>query len=91
LLAFSDAIKAAFFSSDPTEAVPLHVGNPDASIFRIISQSAFDELSPKEILDSLAARCIVVTDIPVRQMKFDAKGLSTLSTLSTVVPIQGMI
>jgi hypothetical protein len=73
------------------QPVPLHVGKPETSIFRIVSQSAFDELSPKEILDILAARCIVVTDIPVRRMNFDAKGLSTLSTLSTVVPLQGIL
>jgi hypothetical protein len=71
--------------------VPLHVGKPNASMFRIISQSDFDELSAKDILDILAACCIVVTDIPVRRMNFDAKGLSTLSTLSTVVPIQGIV
>jgi hypothetical protein len=94
LLAFSEALEAVFVDRDPTEAVtpvPLHVGNPNVSIFKVISDSDFDELSPKKILDMLATCCIVVTDRPVRRMKFDAKGLSTLSTLSTVVPIQGNV
>ena len=96
LLAFADAIKQGFVHSkhaeaDPSQRVPLHFGDPPASIFRITSQSMFDELSDEQILDTLASHCILVTDRPVHHMKFDAKGLSTLSTLSTVVPIQGIV
>ena len=93
---FSDALKARFVNGTLSEAsnpqpLPLHVGNPEASIFKTISEAAFAELSSKDILEMLAVSCIVVTDRPVQQIKFDAKGLSTLSTLSTVVPIQGIL
>jgi hypothetical protein len=82
LHAFADAINQ--------EAVPPHLGKPEASIFRVINQADFDSLSTKDILATLATNCIVVTDRTIQPIKFDAKGLSTLSTLSTVVPIQGM-
>jgi hypothetical protein len=47
-------------------------------------------MSTAEILGTLATNCIVVTDRNIRPLKFDVSGLSTLSTLATVVPIQGM-
>lgn len=95
---FADALKASYVAAElphTTEEVsqvlvPPHVGSPEASIFHVISESSFNSLSTREILDILAKKCIVVTDRAVRPLQFDAKGLSTLSTLSTVVPIQGM-
>ena len=82
LHAFADAINQ--------EPVPPHVGNPEASIFRVMKEADFNRLSTTEVLATLATNCIVVTDRIVQPIQFDAKGLSTLSTLSTVVPIQGM-
>ena len=72
------------------EQIPPHVSNPEASIFRVIKEADFNQMSTAAILATLATNCIVVTDRNVRPIKFDARGLSTLSTLSTVVPIQGM-
>jgi hypothetical protein len=79
----------AFAEAVNQEPVPPHVGNPETSIFRVIHESTFNQMSAKDILATLATNCIVVTGRSVQPMNFDAKGLSTLSTLSTVVPIQG--
>lgn len=94
---FAEALKASFVVAEPPYAtedinrlVPPHVGRPETSIFHVISESSFNSLSTREILDILAKKCVVVTDRAVQQLQFDEKGLSTLSTLSTVVPIQGM-
>lgn len=98
LHAFAEALKESFVIRDPlhtTEAidqdlVPPHVGRPEVSIFQVISEFNFNQLPTQEILHILATSCIVVTDRAIQPLKFDAKGLSTLSTLSTVVPIQGI-
>ena len=98
LHSFADALKANYVAAELSPiseeasqvSVPPHVGSPKDSIFYIISESSFNSLSTPEILDILAKKCIVVTDRVGQQLQFDAKGLSTLSTLSTVVSIQGM-
>lgn len=95
---FAEALKAGFVVAGPPYSaedvnqalVPPHVGSPEDSIFHIVSESSFNSLSTREVLEILAKKCVVVTDSARQQLQFDARGLSTLSTLSTVVPIQGM-
>ena len=93
LRAFADALKASFVVAEPSheEPVPPHVGKPDRSIFRVITESTFNQMSTKEILETFSNHCIVITDRVVQPVKFDEQGLQTLSTLSTVVAIQGIV
>ena len=80
----------AFADEISQESVPPHVGNPEGSIFRVMKEAKFKKLSTPEVLATLATNCIVVTDRTVEPIHFDEDGLLTLSTLSTVVPIQGV-
>ena len=89
-------MKAGFVSEESVEGagrdpLPLHIARPEASIFHVVSEADFNQLPTEDVLGILSSRCIIVTDRAVQPMKFDAKGLSTLASLSTIVSIQGII
>jgi hypothetical protein len=55
-----------------------------------MKEADFNQLPTREILAILATNCIVVTDKITNPIKFDSDGLSTLSSLDNVVPMQGI-
>jgi hypothetical protein len=84
LKAFDKAINAGF-----SDGLPPHLSARDNSAFYIMTQTMFEEMSVKEIQDIFRKRHILITNIPSAPMQFDSRGLSTLTSLSTVTYIQG--
>jgi hypothetical protein len=68
---------------------PLHVANPESSMFDIISSEDFEALSAKQIQERLRCKNIVVTGMKHANVKFDKAGLRAFGTLGRVVSIQG--
>jgi hypothetical protein len=69
---------------------PLHIADPESSIFDVISFTDFQRLSTTHIQDRLRRRHIIVTGCEGPNMKFDEAGLRTLCPLNRTTSLQGM-
>lgn len=69
---------------------PLHIADPEKSAFCVMTESEFEEKSIEEIVEIFRRKHIVVTDMRSAPLKFDTRGLSTLTALSTVIDMQGV-
>jgi hypothetical protein len=78
-------IKAGFVNG-----LPPHISDIENSCFCIMSEDEFEEKSVEEIQRIMKEKHILVTDLHSSVLKFDAKGLSSLASLSIVTDIQGM-
>jgi acyl carrier protein len=72
-------------------SLPLHVSDPPHSAFFIITEADFKKKTVKEIQTIFRKKHILVTDMTTSTLKFDAKGLSSLTALSAVTDIQGAL
>ena len=84
LLQFDKAIRDGF-----VDGKPLHVADPEKSAFKVMTESEFEQKSVEEIQEIFRRKHIVITDMRSPPLKFDAKGLRTLSPLSRITFIQG--
>jgi hypothetical protein len=85
LKSFDEAIKAGFVNN-----APLHVADPEKSVFAIMTESDFDEKTVEQIQEILLKKHIIVKDMRSTPLQFDARGLKTLTGLSTVTDMQGV-
>jgi hypothetical protein len=85
LKAFDSAINAGFVNG-----LPLHVSDPENSAFFVVTEAEFESKSVEEIQEIFRRKHILVTDMRSATLKFGPRGLSTLTTLSTVTDIQGV-
>ena len=69
--------------------LPLHLADPSKSVFCILTNDEYLNKSTEDILRLLAHRNIVITGMLVKRKEFDVETLQTLTTMNTVVPIQG--
>jgi hypothetical protein len=72
------------------DGLPLHVSNPEKSVFAIMTESAYEKKTVKEIQEIFRHKHIVITEMRTTPLHFDARGLSTLTGLSTIADIQGV-
>lgn len=84
LEAFDDAINAGFANH-----LPLHVSDPANSAFIVMTEAEFKERSVEDIQAIYRHKHILVTEMSTSTLKFDGKGLSSLTALSAVTDIQG--
>jgi hypothetical protein len=82
---FFDRIKEGYVDEQP-----LHIADPQSSVFDIISFTDFETLSTTQIQDRLRSKNIVVTGCPGPTVEFDKAGLRTLSPFDRIISIQGM-
>ena len=68
---------------------PLHITNPEASLFHIISYEEFQALSSQQIQDRLHWKNIVVTGLEVPDVQFDKAGLQAFCPMQRTILIQG--
>jgi hypothetical protein len=68
---------------------PFHISNPDASVWRVICQGTFDDLTSRDIMEIIQIRHIHITDMPSSTVSFDREGLRHLKSLDAVVKIEG--
>lgn len=83
---FFDLLHAGYVNGKP-----LHIAEPETSLFDIIPSTEFEGLSTQQILGRLRHRHIVVTGNSHSEMEFDKVGLRTLCPPSRVVSIQGTV
>lgn len=55
-----------------------------------MTEMEFEEKTVKEVQSILRRHHIIVTDMEMAPLKFDARGLATLASLSSVTHIQGV-
>ena len=81
---FADAVK-----NDYKDGVPLHVADPDKSVFKIMTEEEFKGKSVYEIQEIFRHRHIIVTGIETPGVEFGSAGLAKLARLDSVTHIQG--
>jgi hypothetical protein len=86
LQAFNLAIRSNFVDS-----LPLHISDPINSAFCIMTQAEFEEKSVQEVQSIMRRKHILITDMSTPTLEFDARGLASLTTLSTITDIQGSL
>lgn len=69
---------------------PLHVTDPNRSIFRIMTLHDFSKMSDMELQVLHAQYHLLVTGYPEASFGFDAKGMATLAAPSRVFTVQGL-
>jgi hypothetical protein len=82
---FSAAVEDGF-----QDGLPLHIANPEESVFAIMTESEFEEKNVEEIQGIFRQRHIIVKDMRTTQYQFGEEGLYSLTGLTTVVDIQGV-
>lgn len=85
LQTFFDLLKAGYVNDKP-----LHVADPETSLFDVISFTDFERLSTTQIQNRLRCKHIVVTGCEGSNIKFDEAGLRTLCPLNRTTSLQGM-
>lgn len=90
LYKFVDAIVCEYLP-DAGVDLPLHLTNPSRSAFCILANEQYSKMTTEDILGIFAHQHIVITGIPVERRLFDVETLETLTTMNTVVPIQGIL
>ena len=70
--------------------LPRHVSLPNSSAFFVITETNFKKMSVEDVQLIFRNNHILVTEMSTSTLKFDAKGLSSLTGLSAVTDIQGM-
>jgi hypothetical protein len=68
---------------------PKHLVDPENSMIKVISHSAFKGLSHQESQTLVANHHVLVTGIDTPKYKFDHKGLRTLAPRNKVFTIHG--
>jgi hypothetical protein len=81
---------ARIVSKDFVAGIPLHIAQPEKSIFKVMTQEEFNLLSDKEMQDTWKKSHIVRTGLPIPGYGFDKSGMATLTYPSKVFTIQGM-
>jgi hypothetical protein len=81
---FDKAIKAGY-----VDDLPRHISRPSSSAFYVITEADFNKLSVEDIQDIFRNRHFLVTEMSTPTLKFDGKGLSSLTSLSAITDIQG--
>ena len=56
-----------------------------------MTQAEFEEKSVQEVQSIIQRKHILITDMSTPPLAFDARGLASLTTLSTVTDIQGSL
>jgi hypothetical protein len=84
LQAFDAAIKASFVDGRPP-----HVSDPANSAFCVMTATQFKDKSVEEVQTILKKQHVLVTGMDGPVLEFNARGLASLATLSTVTTIQG--
>lgn len=67
---------------------PLHISDPENSVFHIVSESVFKTLTDAQVQEILRTQHIVVTDTVKHNLNFK-QALKRLAPLSSTVTIQG--
>ena len=86
LKSFFDKIEASHANGKP-----LHLADPERSMFDIISSEDFESLSAAQIQERLRRKNIIVTGLKHANVNFDKAGLRELCPLDRVVSIQGTL
>jgi hypothetical protein len=86
LQAFNSAIRSNF-----VDGLPLHVSDPVHSAFCIMTQAKFEEKSTQEVQSIMRSKHILITNMSTPALAFDARGLASLTTLSTITDVQGSL
>jgi hypothetical protein len=81
---FDSAVRRSFVNG-----LPLHVSDPVNSAFCAMTKVEFERKAVGEIQGIMRRRHILITDMDSPALDFDPRGLSSLTTLSTVTDIQG--
>lgn len=68
---------------------PLHVANPQLSMFRILSLAQFNQLTDQQVQELHGQHHLLVTGYPPAAFEFDARGMATLAPPSRIFTIQG--
>lgn len=68
---------------------PLHIADPEASLFDIISSEDFEALSVTQIQDRLRCKNIIITGLKHANLKFDKAGLRPFCPIDRTISIQG--
>ena len=71
--------------------LPLHLTNPERSVFATMSESEFLDKSSREIQDLLRHKHILISDCAFEQLKFDKDGLRTLCPPWETFEVQGEV
>ncbi|KAJ3500455.1 hypothetical protein NLJ89_g9788 [Agrocybe chaxingu] len=78
----------AAVESSYVEARPLHVSQPDKSVFKVLKADDLARMNPTEVQEILRRQHIVTTGGPVQDIRFDKQGLSQIHPLHCVVTVQ---
>lgn len=70
------------------DGVPLHIAQPEQSVFKVMTEAEFDDLSINDVQNILQKQHLVLTNVPGK-LNFDRKGLGTLQNVSNTISIQG--
>ena len=70
---------------------PLHIADPESSLFNMISSEDFEGLSATQIQDRLRCKNIVVTGLKHANVRFDKAGLREFCPIDHAISIQGTI
>ena len=86
LYQFVDAVQKYF---DKESHQPLHKTHPDRSIWKLMTQDEFDDLTTENAMEILETRHICIYDIENPIVKFDRQGLRNLKSLDAIVKVEG--
>jgi hypothetical protein len=81
---FYAAIKAIY-----VDGLPPHITDQANSAFCVLNETEFKEMSVQNVQAKLQTKHLLITGMNDGVLEFNAKGLATLGTLSTVTTIQG--
>ena len=70
--------------------LPLHIADPERSIFKIMMEEEYQSSSIKTIQSHLRTKHLIVTNRDKRRYRFDESGLRTLrSNMNDAFTVQG--
>jgi len=69
--------------------LPIHLSNPDKSIFETMSEEAFSAKGAGDIQDILRCKHILISDCDSELLQFDEDGLRTLCSPWQTIELQG--
>lgn len=73
------------------EGKPRHISCPNTSVFKIITQDVFENMSDNEVQEAIRHQHLIVTERKKPKYKFDPNGLETLTTLNNPIIIHGKL
>lgn len=77
--------------SNYVDRKPRYISSPSSSVFKIITEDTFENMSDGEIQDALRSQHLIVTGRKKPKYKFDPNGLETLATLNKPIVIHGKL